>query len=91
MVNIATLLFSIKTNNDKSQFPMVPKMLKELVPADQLKAMSENEWKKVCSCFIRLGPDVKVTGLHVPPLLRAPPPTVGAVCFTACLGSVSAG
>ncbi|KAM7410515.1 hypothetical protein PAMA_001788 [Pampus argenteus] len=46
MVNIATLLFKIKINNDKSQFVTIPKILKELVPADQLKAMSENEWKK---------------------------------------------
>ncbi|XP_069006967.1 unconventional myosin-VIIa [Embiotoca jacksoni] len=46
MVNIGTLLFRIKVNNDKSQLVQVPKMLKELVPADQLKAMSENEWKK---------------------------------------------
>ncbi|XP_040039858.2 unconventional myosin-VIIb isoform X1 [Gasterosteus aculeatus] len=46
MVNIAALLFKIKVGNDKSQLVMIPKMLKELVPADQLKAMSENEWKK---------------------------------------------
>uniref|UniRef100_A0AAQ6I8T5 Uncharacterized protein n=1 Tax=Anabas testudineus TaxID=64144 RepID=A0AAQ6I8T5_ANATE len=46
MINIATLLFRIKVNNDKNQFVMIPKMLKELVPADQLKAMSENDWKK---------------------------------------------
>lgn len=47
MVNIAALLFRVKVSNDKSQLVMIPKMLKELVPADQLKAMSENEWKKV--------------------------------------------
>ena len=47
MMNIAALLFRIKVNNDKSQIVMIPKVLKELVPADQLKAMSENEWKKV--------------------------------------------
>ncbi|KAM9849184.1 unconventional myosin-VIIb [Aulostomus maculatus] len=46
MVNIGALLFRIKVSSDKSQFVMIPKMLKELVPADQLKAMSENEWKK---------------------------------------------
>ncbi|KAM8875074.1 unconventional myosin-VIIb isoform 1-T1 [Spinachia spinachia] len=46
MVNIAALLFKIKVSNDKNQLVMIPKMLKELVPADQLKAMSENEWKK---------------------------------------------
>uniref|UniRef100_A0A3Q3GXY4 Unconventional myosin-VIIa-like n=1 Tax=Labrus bergylta TaxID=56723 RepID=A0A3Q3GXY4_9LABR len=46
MVNIAALLFRIKVNNDKTQFVQIPKLLKELVPLDQLKAMSENEWKK---------------------------------------------
>ncbi|KAM9385653.1 unconventional myosin-VIIb [Pholidichthys leucotaenia] len=46
MVNIASLLFRIKVNNDKTQLVTIPKLLKELVPADQLKAMSENEWKK---------------------------------------------
>ncbi|XP_047192578.1 unconventional myosin-VIIa [Scophthalmus maximus] len=46
MVNIAALLFRMKVNNDKSQFVMIPRLLKELVPADQLKAMSDNEWKK---------------------------------------------
>lgn len=47
MLHIAALLFRIKVNNDKSQFAMIPKMLKELVPSDQLKTISENEWKKV--------------------------------------------
>ncbi|XP_029988616.1 unconventional myosin-VIIa [Sphaeramia orbicularis] len=46
MVNIAALLFRIKAGADKSQLVMIPKILKDLVPADQLKAMSENEWKK---------------------------------------------
>ncbi|KAL4630719.1 unconventional myosin-VIIa-like [Arapaima gigas] len=46
MVVIAGLLFRVKVDDDKSQFPMIPKMLKELVPNDQLKAMSSEEWKK---------------------------------------------
>ncbi|KAM6921827.1 unconventional myosin-VIIb [Xenentodon cancila] len=46
MVNIAGLLFRVKFGSDKNQLVTIPKMLKELVPADQLKAMSENEWKK---------------------------------------------
>ncbi|XP_056133744.1 unconventional myosin-VIIa [Lampris incognitus] len=46
MVKIGALLFMVKTNSDKNQFVMIPKMLRELVPHDQLKAMSENEWKK---------------------------------------------
>ncbi|XP_028300925.1 unconventional myosin-VIIa [Gouania willdenowi] len=45
-VNIAALLFRTKVGNDKNQFVMIPKLLKELVPVDQLKIMSENEWKK---------------------------------------------
>uniref|UniRef100_A0A096LUU3 Si:ch73-194h10.2 n=1 Tax=Poecilia formosa TaxID=48698 RepID=A0A096LUU3_POEFO len=51
MVNIAALLFRVKVNGDKSQIPTIPKVLKELVPADQLKAMSENEWKKNIVAF----------------------------------------
>lgn len=47
MIHIAALLFRVKVNNDKSQVVMISKMLKELVPSDQLKAFSENEWKKV--------------------------------------------
>lgn len=47
MIHIAALLFRIKISNDRSQFVMIPKMLKELVPSDQLKTLSENEWKKV--------------------------------------------
>uniref|UniRef100_A0A3Q3VZU9 Uncharacterized protein n=1 Tax=Mola mola TaxID=94237 RepID=A0A3Q3VZU9_MOLML len=47
VINIAALLFRIKVNEDKSQFAMIPKMLKELVPMDQLKIMSDNDWKKV--------------------------------------------
>lgn len=47
MINIAALLFRIKFSDNKSQLVMIPKMLKDLVPVDQLKAMSENEWKKV--------------------------------------------
>ncbi|XP_011472695.1 unconventional myosin-VIIb [Oryzias latipes] len=46
MVNIAALLFRAKFGKDNSQMAMLTKMLKELVPADQLKAISENEWKK---------------------------------------------
>ncbi|XP_032429118.1 unconventional myosin-VIIb [Xiphophorus hellerii] len=51
MVNIAALLFRVKVNGDKNQIPTIPKVLKELVPADQLKAMSENEWKKNIVAF----------------------------------------
>uniref|UniRef100_A0AAZ3SP11 Uncharacterized protein n=1 Tax=Oncorhynchus tshawytscha TaxID=74940 RepID=A0AAZ3SP11_ONCTS len=46
MVNIGALLFRVKFNNDKSQFVLIPKMLKDLVPNDMLKAMSATDWQK---------------------------------------------
>ncbi|KAG9341588.1 hypothetical protein JZ751_019103 [Albula glossodonta] len=46
MVSIAALLFRAKVDNDKTQVVMIPKILKELVPNDQLKAMSSEEWRK---------------------------------------------
>lgn len=49
MVALGALLFRVKVDNDKTQVPMIPKMLKDLVPNDQLKAMSADEWKKVSS------------------------------------------
>lgn len=46
-INMAALLFRIKAGNGQPQAAMIPRVLKELVPVDQLKASSENEWKKV--------------------------------------------
>ncbi|XP_023655558.1 unconventional myosin-VIIb [Paramormyrops kingsleyae] len=46
MINMASLLFRAKVNNDISQCATIPKVLKELVPCDQLKAMSSEEWRK---------------------------------------------
>ena len=47
MIELAALLFRIQTDSDRSQFVMIPRMLKELVPEDQMNAMSSDEWKKV--------------------------------------------
>ncbi|KAJ0065199.1 hypothetical protein NL108_006548 [Boleophthalmus pectinirostris] len=70
MVTIAALLFRIKSNNDRNQLMMLPKILKELVPADQLKTMSENEWRKtIGAAFNKQGSvtvdDAKVTFLKM--------------------------
>ncbi|KAM4604686.1 unconventional myosin-VIIa-like [Polymixia lowei] len=46
MISLAGLLFRVNADSDKSQFVMIPKMLKDLVPADQIKIMSSDEWKK---------------------------------------------
>ncbi|XP_034411330.1 unconventional myosin-VIIa-like [Cyclopterus lumpus] len=46
MADLGGLLFRVEVDSDRSQFVMIPRMLKELVPADQLKIMSPEEWKK---------------------------------------------
>lgn len=46
MIKLAGLLFRVQVDSDRSQFVMIPKMLKDLVPADQLRMMSPEEWKK---------------------------------------------
>ncbi|KAM9845449.1 unconventional myosin-VIIa-like [Aulostomus maculatus] len=46
MIKLGGLLFRSEVDSDRSQFVMIPKMLKELVPADQMKIMTPEEWKK---------------------------------------------
>lgn len=46
MIKLGGLLFRVAVDSDRSQFVMIPKMLNELVPADQLKIMTPEEWKK---------------------------------------------
>ncbi|KAG9343471.1 hypothetical protein JZ751_013637, partial [Albula glossodonta] len=46
VINLAGLLFRVKVDTDRSQFVMIPRMLKDLLPTDQLKAASPEDWKK---------------------------------------------
>ncbi|XP_041849279.1 unconventional myosin-VIIa-like [Melanotaenia boesemani] len=46
MIKLGGLLFRVAVDSDRSQFVMIPKMLNELVPADQLKIMTLEDWKK---------------------------------------------
>ncbi|XP_031721181.1 unconventional myosin-VIIb-like isoform X1 [Anarrhichthys ocellatus] len=46
MTDLGGLLFRVEVDSDRSQFVMIPRMLRKLVPADQLKMMSPEEWKK---------------------------------------------
>ncbi|XP_062873180.1 unconventional myosin-VIIa [Trichomycterus rosablanca] len=46
MTSLAGLLFRVRVDTDRSQFVMIPRMLKDLVPSDQLKIMSSEDWKK---------------------------------------------
>lgn len=47
MAELGGLLFRVAVDSDRSQFVMIPRMLNSLVPADQIKLMSAEEWKKV--------------------------------------------
>ncbi|XP_047446348.1 unconventional myosin-VIIa-like isoform X2 [Mugil cephalus] len=46
MFDLGGLLFRVRVDSDRSQFVMIPRMLKELVPADKLKITSSENWKK---------------------------------------------
>ncbi|RVE61473.1 hypothetical protein OJAV_G00171010 [Oryzias javanicus] len=46
MFNLGGLLFRALVDSDRSQFVMIPRMLKDLVPADQMSTMSPEDWKK---------------------------------------------
>uniref|UniRef100_A0A4W6BYZ4 Myosin VIIBb n=1 Tax=Lates calcarifer TaxID=8187 RepID=A0A4W6BYZ4_LATCA len=46
MITLGGLLFRSKVDSDRSQFVMIPRMLSELVPADKIKIMSPEDWKK---------------------------------------------
>ncbi|CAG5897084.1 unnamed protein product [Menidia menidia] len=46
MIKLGGLLFRVAVDSDRSQFVMIPRMLSDLVPADQLKIMSPEDWKK---------------------------------------------
>uniref|UniRef100_A0A8C7NP98 Myosin VIIA n=1 Tax=Oncorhynchus mykiss TaxID=8022 RepID=A0A8C7NP98_ONCMY len=43
---LGALIYRVKFEEDKSQFPNVPKMLKELIPQDQIRHLSPEVWKR---------------------------------------------
>ncbi|CAJ1071655.1 unconventional myosin-VIIa-like [Xyrichtys novacula] len=46
LITLAGLLFRTQVDSDRSQFIMIPRLLKGLVPANQIGIMSPDEWKK---------------------------------------------
>ncbi|XP_061746210.1 unconventional myosin-VIIb-like isoform X2 [Nerophis ophidion] len=54
MIKLGGLLFRVKVDSDRNQFLMIPKMLTELVPADHVLSISQDEWKKhIISSYIK--------------------------------------
>ncbi|KAL0994634.1 hypothetical protein UPYG_G00125160 [Umbra pygmaea] len=46
VVQLAALIYRVKFEEDKSQFINIPKLLKELIPQDQIRQLSPEEWKR---------------------------------------------
>ncbi|GCB71644.1 hypothetical protein scyTo_0001644, partial [Scyliorhinus torazame] len=47
----AALIYRVKFEDDKSQFPNIPKMLKDLVPHDLIRHISPDDWKRSIVAF----------------------------------------
>lgn len=47
VLQLAALIYRVKFEDDKSHFPTIPKMLRELVPQDLVRQMSPDDWKRV--------------------------------------------
>nr|XP_039263341.1 unconventional myosin-VIIa-like isoform X3 [Styela clava] len=45
-IQLAALIYRVKFGEDKTQFPNIPRMLKELIPTDLLRLMSPDDWKR---------------------------------------------
>ncbi|XP_043929284.1 unconventional myosin-VIIa [Protopterus annectens] len=46
VLQLGSLIYRVKYEDDKSHFPNIPKMLKELVPQDLIRQMSPDDWKR---------------------------------------------
>ncbi|KAM3842174.1 unconventional myosin-VIIa-like, partial [Diretmus argenteus] len=46
VLQLAALIYRVKFEEDKSHFNNIPKMLKELVPQDQIRHLSPDDWKR---------------------------------------------
>uniref|UniRef100_A0A8C3L7F5 Myosin VIIA n=1 Tax=Chrysolophus pictus TaxID=9089 RepID=A0A8C3L7F5_CHRPC len=47
VLQLAALIYRVKFEDDKSYFPSIPKLLKELVPQDLVRQLSPDDWKRV--------------------------------------------
>ncbi|NXH67905.1 MYO7A protein, partial [Hydrobates tethys] len=46
VLQLAALIYRVKFEDDKSYFPSIPKLLKELVPQDLVRQLSPDDWKR---------------------------------------------
>ncbi|KAI2653336.1 Unconventional myosin-VIIa [Labeo rohita] len=43
---LGALIYRVKFEDDKSHFPSIPKMLKEMIPQDLIRQLSPDDWKR---------------------------------------------
>ncbi|KAM4796151.1 LOW QUALITY PROTEIN: unconventional myosin-VIIa [Rhinophrynus dorsalis] len=46
VLQLGALIYRVKYEDDKSYFPNIPKMLKELVPQDLIRQLNPDDWKR---------------------------------------------
>lgn len=47
VLQLGALIYRVKFEDDKSYFPSIPKLLKELVPESLIRQLSPDDWKRV--------------------------------------------
>lgn len=47
VLQLGALIYRVKFEEDKSYFPSIPKLLRELVPQDLIRQISPDDWKRV--------------------------------------------
>lgn len=67
MLQLGALIYRVKFEEDKSYFPSIPKLLRELVPQDLIRQVSPDDWKRVNTEEQREGRGASQNGtLHMP-------------------------
>ncbi|XP_032401526.1 myosin VIIAa [Xiphophorus hellerii] len=54
--HLAALIFRVKFDDNKSHFPSIPKMLRELVPQDLIRQMSPDDWRRSIIAYFNKHP-----------------------------------
>uniref|UniRef100_A0A8C8RMB2 Myosin VIIA n=1 Tax=Pelusios castaneus TaxID=367368 RepID=A0A8C8RMB2_9SAUR len=65
VLQLAALIYRVKFEDDKSYFPSIPKLLKELVPQDLLRQLSLDDWKRVSNGLDNTEEEAKLTFLKI--------------------------
>lgn len=55
MLQLGALIYRVKFEEDKSYFPSIPKLLRELVPQDLIRQVAPDDWKRVSTDKARQG------------------------------------